>query len=90
MKKFKLVEIAFILSLKFVFVTYHKNRLFTSDIHYSWIGNDFESVISVIKVNTFSQEIRSLKILIVEFLRNESDLAILIFIPESPIFNLNV
>ena len=71
-------------------MTYHKNRLLDSDIHYSWNGNDFEGVISVTKVNTFSQEISSLKNLLVEFLRNESDLPISMFIPESPFFNLYI
>ena len=53
-----------------------KNTLFTSDIHYVWNGFDFESVM-LLKFTHFYKKFVAYKNLKVEFLLNESDLAIL-------------
>ena len=45
-KEFKPIEIAFIFSICISDLP-QKNRLLTSDIHYLWNSNDFESVISL-------------------------------------------
>ena len=74
-KKFKPIEIAFILSIC-IYDLSQKNRLLTSDIHNLWNGNDFEGVISL-KLIHFNKKFVAKKITLVEFLRNESDLAIL-------------
>ena len=46
MNKFKPIEIAFIFSILYLWLT-TKNRLLISDIHYLWISNNFEVVISL-------------------------------------------
>ena len=44
-KKLQPIEIT--LFITFVFMTYHKKSLLSSDIHYLWYGKDFEGVISL-------------------------------------------
>ena len=75
MKKFKPIKIAFIFNICIYFFP-QKNSLFTSDIHYLWNGIDFENVM-LLKLWYILQKNRCLKNLKVEFLRNESDKAIL-------------